>query len=222
MFYAYVDWTLEEISRPFYVGYGNDARIRNKHRNKHHTNIRSKYGMRREIVFETLDESLAKQREIQTIAEHRTYVFDPDYKFGCNYTTGGEGVSGLKFSSATLRRLSEVARRENLSFETRQKMSSSQRNKAPASLQTRLKMSLARKGKPFQPHNMMIRKFLLQQKAVQQFSLDGKFIVKYASLKEAYQMTKVSNISACCRHIRLHAGGYLWKFENERNHDNDV
>jgi len=42
-FYVYVDWTLEDQPRAFYVGYGGKNRVARKTRNKHHTNIAKKY-----------------------------------------------------------------------------------------------------------------------------------------------------------------------------------
>lgn len=93
-FYVYVDWTTEELPRPYYVGYGNRNRINLKRRNKHHTNVRNKYGFKREVVYETYDEQDAKQKEIEFISKHGTFVLAENYCFGVNYTIGGDGKGG--------------------------------------------------------------------------------------------------------------------------------
>jgi len=97
MWYVYIDYTLEENPRPFYVGKGNANRIENYNRNKHHTNIKTKYGIRREIVYQSLDEDDAFLTEIILIKEHNTFVHDTSYTFGANYTRGGEGSTGFKY-----------------------------------------------------------------------------------------------------------------------------
>lgn len=94
MFYVYVDWTTEDVPRPFYVGKGNLGRVKALTRNKHHTNVTKTYGLNRKIMFETDDENRALNEERKLITELKTYVYASDYVFGCNYTTGGEGASG--------------------------------------------------------------------------------------------------------------------------------
>lgn len=91
--YVYEDWTTEQLPRCFYVGFGCAARIKNERRNKHHSNIKEKYGIYRIVVLTTWDECFAHQQEIYRIALHKTYVYADDYVFGANYTQGGEGGS---------------------------------------------------------------------------------------------------------------------------------
>lgn len=51
-------------------------------------------------------------------------------------------------------------------------------------------------------------------KPVLQFDLNGNFIREYFSASEAYRVTKISKITACCRGKRNKAGGYIWKFKD--------
>jgi len=91
-FHTYVDWTMEETPRPFYVGKGNENRINCLKRNIHHTRVSNKHGIDRRIVLITTDEQLAFNEEIKLIAEHHTFIDDHFYNgIGCNYTIGGEG-----------------------------------------------------------------------------------------------------------------------------------
>ncbi len=120
MFFVYVDWTTEDVPRPFYVGKGNRARAESLVRNDHHENVARKHGIQRTIVESTEDEALAFELEKKLIAEHHTFVGDPAYNgIGTNYTLGGEGSAGLKFSDESLKLLSEARRKSWASSETR-------------------------------------------------------------------------------------------------------
>ncbi len=94
---VYVDYTLEATPRAFYVGKGQQARVKSVRRNRHHTNISKKYGIRRELVFETDDSTDAAAKEVELIATLKTYVYGDGYVFGANYTIGGEGAPGRKY-----------------------------------------------------------------------------------------------------------------------------
>jgi len=116
-YYVYIDWTCEDVPRPFYVGKGNENRVLFESRNKHHDRIAVKYGMHRELVFATSVEQLALDAEIELIAAYKTFVYAPDYVFGANYTRGGEGTSGFHHSQETLMKNSETMRRLHSQFE---------------------------------------------------------------------------------------------------------
>lgn len=94
-FMVYVDYTTEELPRPFYVGKGSILRVRLKNRNKLHSAIMTRYGFDRRVVFETDNEKLAFVRECELIAKHNTYVYGGGW--GANFTLGGDGTSGAKF-----------------------------------------------------------------------------------------------------------------------------
>lgn len=94
MFYVYVDWTLEDEPRPFYVGMGSSKRVRNlSSRNTLHKNISEKYGHTRHVEFETEIRDEALLKEIELISHYKTYFYD-ESSWGCNFTIGGDGTTG--------------------------------------------------------------------------------------------------------------------------------
>ncbi len=97
VFYVYLDWTIEDLPRIFYVGKGQGLRIDNLRRNKFHQNIAAKYGHRREVLLSTKDEAFAYEMEVKLTALHHTYIHDSDYVFGANLTIGGEGRTAKGF-----------------------------------------------------------------------------------------------------------------------------
>lgn len=141
-FKVYVDYTTEEFPRPFYVGKGNSFRVSNLKRNRLHTNIMNKYGIKRLIVLETDDETEALNKEIELIAEYNTCIYD-EGSWGANFTRGGEGTSGMKHSEESKRKNSETNKAtaadklargipnamygKHLSEETKQKIGDNQR-----------------------------------------------------------------------------------------------
>ena len=64
MIFVYVDWTLETTPRPFYVGIGNEGRIKCLIRNIKHTAVKNLYGIKREILAEFSDRKIASETEI--------------------------------------------------------------------------------------------------------------------------------------------------------------
>lgn len=50
MFFVYVDWTKELTPRPFYVGKGNENRIKDFKRNRKHTAIKNKISFKQKII----------------------------------------------------------------------------------------------------------------------------------------------------------------------------
>lgn len=107
-YYTYVDFTLENPPRPFYVGKGNSKRVRKKERNKLHKYISDKYGYKREIVFESDLEQDVLNKEIELIASYKTNVLKYIETFGANFTDGGEGTSGYKLSEEHKRKISQA------------------------------------------------------------------------------------------------------------------
>lgn len=96
--FVYVDQTLEIEPRIFYVGKGNLVRVRSLKRNKKHKAISERYGCERVVIATTKDDFAASELEIEKIAEYNTFARDYhvcDDDFGCNFTRGGEGFSGV-------------------------------------------------------------------------------------------------------------------------------
>jgi hypothetical protein len=96
IFFNYVDWTLEDVPRPFYVGKGKIERVQKRERNAYWKNIAAKYGWRREVVFATKDEQFAFEEEKRRILELGTFEDGTFGRWGANLTKGGEGASGYR------------------------------------------------------------------------------------------------------------------------------
>lgn len=160
IYYAYIHCKPDGI--PFYVGKGNESRIKRVRRraNKWHCNIVDKYGEENILVgkIECSSEQIAFDLEIGLIKRLRAMQLPL-----VNATSGGGGVSGFFLSDeakekkrqALLGRPRTEKTKEKLRLanlgkkhtqESRKKMSEIQKNKI-VSLETRKKMSDAHKGK---------------------------------------------------------------------------
>ena len=120
-FHVYIDWTLEEIPRRFYIGKGDAGRVKYTRRNKRHHAISKAYGARREVVFSTDCETEALDHETKLIAEFKTRG-DIEGQWGANFTRGGEGVCGRLHDEKTKKQISKTMAGIPKSFETRMKM----------------------------------------------------------------------------------------------------
>ena len=103
-FYVYVDFRGDD-GKPFYVGKGTEGRVKDLERNVLHTNIKKKHGIIREVVFETNSEQESFENEIQLIQELQTHVDHGNG--GANFTFGGEGGTGYKFTEEQKVKMSE-------------------------------------------------------------------------------------------------------------------
>ena len=54
------------------------------------------------------------------------------------------------------------------------------------------------------------------RKRVQQISLDGKLIAEYSSVAEAIRKTGIVNIYSACKGKYKSAGGYFWKYKDNK------
>ncbi len=123
IFFVYIDWTLEDVSRPFYVGKGQLKRISQHERNLYWRNIAAKHGQHREVVLATKDEAFAFEQEKRLIAELGTFEDGTSGRWGANLTEGGEGLSGYVHTHTTRQKISKAHLGKVLSRETRQKLS---------------------------------------------------------------------------------------------------
>ena len=104
-FFVYVDYRAG-AGRPFYVGKGDEARVKKlQRRNQLHTNIARKHGQRRVIAYTLASEADAFHMERLLIAGLCTRVEDG----GANFTDGGEGASNP--SLETRAKLSAASRK---------------------------------------------------------------------------------------------------------------
>ena len=131
MYFTYIDWTLEEHPRPFYVGKGTKIRTRNPKRNNKHCHVSHTHGYRRDITFSSDDENACLTREIELIAEHHTYIHDPRAsEIACNFTVGGEGASGYKQTQNHIEKRMKAHKRVKRNTEICANISSSKKGKS--------------------------------------------------------------------------------------------
>jgi group I intron endonuclease len=223
--------------------------------NPHFYNAIKKYeweSFQHDILYENLTKEEAENIEQKLIKEYKSYLC----QFGYNRDMGGnckgkvsestkkkmgeahkgnKNALGAVRSEEFKRKLSERAKQQVLSKESREKISASVKrlwkNEAyrnntisklkgrssptkgkKASEETKKKLSESHKGiKLSEEAKAKI------SKPVVQLSLDGEYINTYKSQSEAQRVTGVwfSNISKCCRHQAHVAGGYTWVFAEE-------
>ncbi len=210
-FFVYVDWTTEEISRPFYVGKGNLGRVRQRKRNVYHSRVAQKYGHHREVVLMTSVEDLTLDVEIQYIAELKTQYGIPGH-WGTNLTAGGEGLSNPP--PEIRKKMSESHKRHPPDTpETRRRKSESAK-RLNSDLTVRARKSKFMKGRIRSPeYRANIAK--AKQKPVQQLDQNGNVVATYASGLLAEQATGISRskICLCCKRQRPKAGGFAWRYK---------
>ena len=102
MFYVYEHIRLD-TNQVFYVGKGKGTRLQSSSdRNKYWHNVVNKTGFKAVKIVEHSDEELVLLVEIERIDQLRKL----GYKL-CNITDGGQGISGLKHSEESKRKMSE-------------------------------------------------------------------------------------------------------------------
>ncbi len=113
LLFVYLDWTLEDVPRCFYVGKGDERRVKKRDRNEFWKHTAAKYGWRREVVLTTKDSKFVENQEREWIVRMGTYHHDRSDGWGCNFTRGGD-VGGAHFghphSEATKAVLSQKLR----------------------------------------------------------------------------------------------------------------
>jgi len=139
--YVYVDFTLD-TNEPFYVGKGTATRVRARsQRNNKHGNTARKHGIVRKVVFNTMLDSEAFACEVKLIRENNTYLSDR----GCNFTQGGDGATGYRFSLEARQAMSLNRKGRKLSADVIARAAESNRGQK-RSAETRAKISARRKG----------------------------------------------------------------------------
>lgn len=231
-FYVYVDWTLEGIQRPYYVGKGTLQRIRRKYRNKRHESIKKLYGLERKIILETEDETEAFALETKLILEYKTYAYNQN-SWGANFTLGGEGSSGRILSEDSLR-LIRVPHGKKHSDEQKSKWSLMRKGKkiSQAHKENIRLASLNRRHSDVTKENLRniasewwkkrkedphAKKINYKCRQVEQINLlDNSVIAVYESITAACRALNCKNISKCCTGKRKSAGGYGWRYKDSQ------
>ena len=224
MYFVYEDWTKEINPRCFYVGKGRKRRINCLLRNKKHTNISVCYGIDRKIVFQTFDENLAFELEMELIKKHNTFSTGETNVFGANFTSGGEGVSapshrkGKQLSESHIQNISlgkkgkpthwtGTPKSEKFKDLIRKQMSN-----RVVSDETRKKISEAAKG-----NKGRIR-------PIEQLTIEGILIDSYSSMsaitKSMPGMTKYLIKRACSAHSIEQ--GFRWRWKSDEKFVDDL
>jgi DNA endonuclease I-like protein len=228
--YVYIDWTLEALPRPFYVGQGDRSRVMALKRNQLHADIVTQHGIRREIVTVT-DVVGANLEERRLIAELKTR-HNVKGHWGANKAGGGRGTHGYRFTA-----------------EQRQHVRDSRPNKVPivqytmeggviavhesqsrASTTTRVPQTniskcclrqlqsaggfiWRREGDTFEPKQRSTWKFGGHRPLVQLALTDDVPLARYGSIMAAAIASNVhfSGISRCLQGRQKTAGGYRWR-----------
>jgi hypothetical protein len=113
LLFVYRDWTLEEVPRCFYVGKGDEKRIRKRDRNEYWKRVADKYGWRREKILSTKDPMFVGDQEVEWIVKMNTYHYDRSDGWGCNFTRGRD-VGGAHLGHPHSEATKEVLRQKSL------------------------------------------------------------------------------------------------------------
>jgi len=231
--YVYVDWTLESVARPFYVGLGDYGRVFQCMRNDLHAEIVKNFGIRRVVnaAYDTMTE--ANELEIKLTAELKTRAY-VDGHFGANKTRGGSGTAGYKHTKESIDNMRAARPNKRpvvqyslsgvviAAFESQreaQRITAVPQSNIKACCQRKLKSAgkfiWRYEGDSFDPKlRVKVRPHTRpkNRKPVEQLTLDGALVATFNSIHEAVELTGVSNVGACVTQVRKHAGGYLWRY----------
>lgn len=144
-YYAYIH--CKPDGSPFYVGKGNERRVKNLQRkyNPWHSNVLKKYGAENISVgaYECSSEEISLSLEVGLIKRLRIMGVKLT-----NLTDGGEGVSGLKMSEDAREKMRLAKTGKSLSEEHKEKLRIASTGKV-MSPESREKCRVAKLGRPF-------------------------------------------------------------------------
>ena len=169
--------------------------------NKHFTSAILKYGwnnIKHEIVYSNLTKDEAELKEIELIKKYNANK----RQFGYNIENGGS--LNKEISEETRLKLIEAGKKRKHSEKTKEKMKKSHSGENNYWYGKHL------------PKETKEKLSELKKKKVEQFSLDGRYIKTFNSMKEAseeYNVTR-QNIYACCSRRRKSACGFIWRYKN--------
>lgn len=230
-YFVYIDLT-EDESVPFYVGRGNQNRIKSLDRNQYHNNIAKKHGIKR-IVLECVSKKHSQEREKYLIEFCHTFV-DDEYasKYATNLTKGGEdgepcedsrkkrGLS-LRITNANpevKKRRSEAQKIAQNRPDVKQHMCEIQKI-AQNRPETKKRHSDAAKIAQNRPETRLKRigKNNPSARSVQQIDKQtGEIIKIFETMREASLQTNTNYTKICevCQGCRFTSGGFIWKYND--------
>lgn len=187
-----------------------DAFRRQIHHSKELQSFVNKFGLDG-IRCEVL--AICKNKEEQLFME-QFYIdkLEPVYNT-CKFSTSSKGYKHRPEVIEAFSKQRKGKTRPPFSEETRKKISESAKLRDLSYLRTdELKIMLSEmyKGRPASENT-----YLASRKKIDQFSLEGKFIISHASINAAakYIGVHASNISMVVNGKRKSTGGFLFKFE---------
>ena len=160
------------------------------------------------------------QEEAEILERYLVEIFQTNNrKYGYNLTNGGEKQK--HYSSEVLEKMRRSQVGKKLSSECKLKIS--KKLKERVFTQEHLKnIREFNKSKIGIPRTETTRKKIKQclSKGVIQCNLDGTYIGKFKSAKEAMEMLNLksyTSIGKCCRGGQKQAYGYIWKYAEEQS-----
>ncbi len=146
-----------DTGKVFYVGKGKSKRCLQKtNRNKHWNNITNLTDYTIEILHENLSEEVACLIEIGLITKYKN-----EGLILCNYTIGGDGLSGYVHTDEAKIVMSRKKKGFKLSEDHKRKISESSKNKV-ISAEQRIKISNSLKGRKLsEEHKQKIRQSIV-------------------------------------------------------------
>ena len=179
-----------------------------------------KYGwdnIKHEVLFTGLSEHHAKNLEIDLIKHYKKL------NISYNITDGGDGVIGVPDSPKRIEAVRKYWTGRHLTEEAKRKISEANKgNQATKGMhwskESIAKMIATRKKNGMKRHISKeklseIRRTTAKCIPVYQYNLDGTFVAKYFSMKEAQRKTgtHANNISMCCSGTIRQANNYIWR-----------
>ena len=206
--------------------------------NSYFTRAIEKYGwnsFRHEILCEKLTQDGASELEKKFIE-----LFEScDRSKGFNIDLGGWTRGSKVMSEETKRKIGDahrgryteaqwaatIARRGKghpHTEEAKKKIGDAHRGRH-LSEEQRKRLSEINKGKKI-PESVKEKLRVKNGKRINQYTMDGVFVHSYSSIKEAAKAmgVKPQSISACCRGIVSNSCGFLWRYADNFNGENDT
>ena len=234
--FNYVDKTVDDEARAFYVGKGNKDRIRKIERNDRHAEIRAERGLVRHVVKLTFDDEHALKREVELIRQLDTYRYGGS-RYGANLTLGGDGARGSKRPRAACRAACKAIRQLTLGGELITMFSSIKEAKeaVPGSSPVLCCKGILRQSKGFRWEYVDSSSAVTRSRScrdsmsaaahkrpIVQSTLDGVVVATFPSARIASEATGVGedNVRRVCYNAVGTAGGFVWHYvDDDRPHD---